>query len=240
MQAIGPHAQKTISSAKDMMALLRDLLLFIIALLLLFFPGVFNNILIRAGFEEGEIVGLKWKKSYAQNDQALKEARVVINDLRDQLTITNKSLDSLKAQMTDPKLLSTVENLQARNNEIGSTSGKRLASVSKVIEMSAPLVENAQRSVAPESDWGVVYAGDANLQGAAYEVTTIAKKFNLPGAAIYFRQGSYRSVAVTDSRQEAEEILTRAKKRRGDAYIVSMSGWCPNAEEKEGYLKCRQ
>ena len=46
---------------KDLFALLRDFSLFLLAALLLLFPAQLNDILMRAGFEEGSVVGFKWK-----------------------------------------------------------------------------------------------------------------------------------------------------------------------------------
>lgn len=46
-----------IALGKDLVALLRDGALFLLAVLLIAFPTQFNTILVNAGFEEGRIVG---------------------------------------------------------------------------------------------------------------------------------------------------------------------------------------
>jgi hypothetical protein len=71
-------------------------------------------------------------------------------------------------------------------------------------------------------------SGDSSLEGAKYEIGDIARMYGLPDATIFRRQGAYRSVALVEERAVAEDILTKARKRRGDAYIVRMSTWCPN------------
>jgi hypothetical protein len=69
-------------------------------------------------------------------------------------------------------------------------------------------------------------------------VQTIAPKFGIKNAQLYFRDGSFRSVAVLDSRAEAEQVLVNARQRRSDAYVVNMSSWCPVYLERSGYREC--
>jgi hypothetical protein len=57
-------ASKLVALGKDLVALLRDLVLFVLALLLLFFPATLNNVLTNAGFEEGSFVGLSGSQSF--------------------------------------------------------------------------------------------------------------------------------------------------------------------------------
>ena len=91
---------------------------------------------------------------------------------------------------------------------------------------------------APAGTWGVVWSGDANLDGARYEVTTISQKLGLPNPAIYHRDGSFRSVSVVSEKQQAEALLTKARMRRADAFVTNLTSWCQGAELKSGYLEC--
>jgi hypothetical protein len=50
-----------VSLGKDAVALFRDGSLLILAVLLVVFPRKFNRILVDAGFEEGSVVGFRWK-----------------------------------------------------------------------------------------------------------------------------------------------------------------------------------
>ena len=45
-------------------------------------------------------------------------------------------------------------------------------------------------------------------------------------------------MSIVNTRDEAVIVLARAKHRREDAYIVPMSSWCPNADNKNGFLEC--
>src|SRR5947207_6195399 len=53
--------ERTVAVSKDIIVVLRDATLLGLAGLLLVFPARFNDLLVSAGFEEGSIVGFKWK-----------------------------------------------------------------------------------------------------------------------------------------------------------------------------------
>jgi hypothetical protein len=81
-------------------------------------------------------------------------------------------------------------------------------------------------------EWGVVFGGDTALDAARHEIEVTAPKLEIPNASIYLREGSYRSVSVVEDRSQAEQVLSKAKTRRADSYIVNMSTWCPRTNEK--------
>lgn len=231
-------APDLIAAGKDLVALLRDLALFLLAALLLLFPSKLNTLLTSAGFEEGSLVGFKWKAKLVDSDTALKEARATITDLQTQLDKTSKALGEAHARLNDPALKDQLDKLQEENRQVNASSSKVEASVASTIATNAQLVEKAQTATGSGSAWGVVYSGDSSLADARYEVDVIAPKLGIPNASIYLRQGSYRSVSVLDDRRQAEQVLPKAKQRRPDAYLVNMSTWCPAANGKEGYKEC--
>lgn len=231
-------APDLIGLAKDLVSLLRDLALFLLAALLLLFPSKLNTLLTSAGFEEGSLVGFKWKAKLVDSDSALKEARATITDLKTQLDKTSQALGEAETRLNDPAFKDQLAKLQEENRQVNASSSKVQASVASTIATNAQLVEKAQTATGSSHTWGVVYSGDASLADAQYEVNVIAPKLGIPNVSIYFREGSYRSVSVLDDRTQAEQVLPKAKQRRADAYLVNMSTWCPAANEKEGFKEC--
>ncbi|HMI06049.1 MAG TPA: hypothetical protein VK528_00780 [Flavobacterium sp.] len=229
-----------IAKGKDLVAMLRDLFLLVILLLLLIFPGRLNSVFIQAGFEEGTIVGMKWKKGITNANIQVNEAKLTIVNLTKKLDSVTLMLEEAKKTVSDPVLIKKITQIGESSKELQSASFKTQASLRNMIEGNAALVRNAQIAVNENSSWGVVYGGDTTPKTAGYEVTTIAKKLDIPNPKIYFRQGSYRSVSVVPDRKEAEQVLRRTKKRRPDAYIVPMATWCPEPTKANGYLKCDQ
>ena len=228
-----------IASGKDLVALLRDSALFILALLLLVFPASFNTLLTKAGFEEGSLVGFKWKSKLVESDAALKEARAAITDLKGQLDKTSQALADAQTKLNEPDLKEKLAKLQEENKQLNASSSKVESSVSNTIAANAQLVEKAQTSVSNSGTWGVIFSGDATIEDAKYEAQTVAPKYGIPNATIFLdKNGSYRCVSVAESRSQAEQVLPKAKQRRSDAYIVNMSNWCPSSTDKGEYREC--
>ena len=226
-----------IEVAKDLFALLRDIALAVLAVLLLAFPTTFNDRLTQAGFEEGSFAGLKWKAKLIESDTGLKEARVQITNLSDRLKLTSEKLGEAEAKLNDPKFKAEVAKLEQDTKSVSAAAEKVTTNVSNIISSNASLVERAQST--NESKWGVIYSGDTKLDLAVYEIEMIAPKLGIPNAVILMdKNGSYRSVSIVDSNEEARQVLVKAKQRRQDAYIVRLSNWCPNRIQKDGYQLC--
>ena len=231
-------ASSLVGLGKDVVALLRDSALCFLALLLLVFPTTFNTMLSNAGFEEGSFVGFKWKPKLLQSDAALKDAQAIITDLREQNDKISKALADAQTKLNDPALKEQLTKIVEENKQLTAASSKVEDSVASSIALNAALVDKVQTAAGTNNKWGVVFSGDATIDAAKYEVGVIAPKLGIPNASIFFRQGSYRAVAVVDSKAEAERVLSKARGRRADAYIVSMSTWCPSNTEKSDYRQC--
>lgn len=229
-----------VAIGKDLVALLRDAMLLLLAVLLIGWPGTINGILTEAGFEEGSFAGLKWKAKLEQSDETLVKAQSVIADLKEQNDQLNQALSAAKSQLSDGAAKANITRLEQLNTQVVASSSSAQASVEAAIAANAPLVQKIQAAAGTSTTWGVVYGGDRDIAAARYEVQTIARKLDLGGAAIYYRQGSYRSVATATDRVQAEQLLDRAKQRRQDAYIVNLSTWCKNPVEKDGYTACTE
>jgi len=223
---------------KDTVTFLRDLALFVLAFLLIALPTTFNTILSNAGFEEGSFVGFKWKPKLLKADAALIQAQATIAELKEQNDKMSKALGEAQTKLTDPVLKEQIAKLEEKNKQLIVTSSKVEDSVASTIESNAPLIEQVQNTSDTKAKWGIVFSGDPTLDAAKYEVEVIAPKLKIPNSSIYYRQGSYRSVSVVASRTEAQQVLPNAKQRRSDAYIVNMTNWCSNSNDKGAYKEC--
>ena len=125
------------------------------------------------------------------------------------------------------------------NTTTGADKARAVKATSDVAQ-SYEQALTAVDAVSPEgATWGVVFGGDATLDAARYEVDVAARKHGIPNAAIYLRNGSYRSVAVGSAdRSAAQDILRLARQRRAGAYIVNLKTWCPQTAARDGYTEC--
>lgn len=81
-----------VENAKGIVSIVRDGLITLILILLLFVPATVNRSLIAAGFTEGDIGGFKWKAAVEDNTEKLNVAAQTIDTLQDQLGKTQTAL----------------------------------------------------------------------------------------------------------------------------------------------------
>ena len=141
---------RTLSRGKDSVALIRDALLLMLGMLLLLFPSTFNNVLTKAGFEEGSFAGLKWKAKLVETTDQLSKAEGAVKDLQKQLDKTTRLLNSAQAQIPDDRLRRSIAVLNEENNQVKVESSKVQASVASTIRANALLVEKARASIGAE------------------------------------------------------------------------------------------
>ena len=138
----------SVSVGKDLVSLLRDGAIFILALLLIVFPMQFNSILVNAGFEEGSLVGFKWKSKLVETDKALKDAQATISNLQAKNDELVKALEDTNAKLKDPSLMKRAEKLQDENSRLKDATLQVQTTVSNAIESNIPLVAKALSSTA--------------------------------------------------------------------------------------------
>jgi len=136
----------SVGVGKDFVSLLRDGALLFLAVLLVVFPGRLNSILVDAGFEEGSIVGFKWKSKLIDSNRALEEAQATISTLQSKNDELLKALTEANAKANDPKLLERLAKLETENRNVKNTTEKVQTVVSQTIESNTPLVEKALSS----------------------------------------------------------------------------------------------
>ena len=127
---------------KDLFALLRDLSIFVLGLLLLVFPSTLNKALTDAGFEEGSIVGLKWKRGFVETNDKLKVAEEALAKLQVQNDTLSRALTAL-AQVTDGEAKTTLSNIQAQSQRVSEGAKQVQISVNETLEKNEALAEKA-------------------------------------------------------------------------------------------------
>jgi len=227
---------RAIGMGKDLITLLRDASLLVLAGLLILFPATFNRMLVDAGFKEGSIAGFKWEAKVLQADDALKNAQETITGLRAQLDKTTMALEEVRTA-GDQAAATEIRKLTEENRKSAAASLRVTEAVRSTIAATAPLVERAQSSLGSEGGWGVVFGSDISIEAARDEIARASKRGIQP-AKIYYRNGYFASIAVVDSRDQAQEYLSRAKEFRPDAYITPMDRWCRNPQAREGFTEC--
>lgn len=106
---------KSVATAKDGLAVFRELLIVLVLMLLLLFPGVINNRLQGAGFVEADLAGLKWK-SAQQAVQKTGEVQQQVAEAKQNTEDSIKKVDELASKVSNPEVKKELETIKTTLN----------------------------------------------------------------------------------------------------------------------------
>jgi hypothetical protein len=233
--------QRRVSVGKDVLSLLRDTTLVLLFLLLLVAPSFVGERLNQAGFEEGSVLGFKWKKkaetfgnSTRELEQSLLDAKRQLNEQANVLTLNQRVIADLTRRLgTEPANVTAVTE---KNREALARTAAVSAATTRTLRRNEDAVDQA-RALAGDAKWAVVMGGDQKLAEARYEVAQ-ARRSGIADATLYLRQGWDRTVVPAASNSEAEQFRSLGRDRHPDAYIVDLTKWCPQANREGEITKC--
>ncbi len=228
------------SLIKDILASLKDMGIIVFVILIIFFRDSVVDFVKNHDIKLGNInaFGIDIAIESLQQDKQLVNAQATIADLKTQNSNLENTLNEAKAQISDVVLRGKIATLEKINAQVIPAASKVQDSLQTTIAANSALVQQLQTATNITPTWAVVFGGDSTLDAARYEIETAARKLGITNAAIYYRQGSYRSVVITSDRSQANQFLAKLKQSKGDAYIVNMSTWCPQTKEGAGYYEC--
>ena len=147
----GPKAKwitaERIDAARQIMALVRDASILLLALFFLLLPRTFNRILTDAGFDRGSFMGMEWRNQLQQSNAALADADQAISDVQVRTASMATSLKKLEENATDPEQKQKITALAKENTKLAETTTNMQATVAQALQANAPLV--AQLDVVP-------------------------------------------------------------------------------------------
>jgi hypothetical protein len=165
-------------------------------------------------------------KKIEATQQDLKDSRLVIANLGEKLE---------EAQRHAPAELARDLEMAA---QVAQSTSQQLGDA---LEKVSPLAKKAAVVTGPATgEWAVIFGGDATLDGARWEVERAAEKLepDRERLAIFLRDGSYRSVARYDTKEEATDALERFKKLRASAYVIPLGQWCGKRTRDGDVFRC--
>ena len=169
-------------------------------------------------------------------NRLIKKANVLIERLDGQNKELVGTVTQIENRVDDPALKNKVADIRKASTVLSQDTTAIQNSVQQTIVNNAALL--AKSAPAFDEKYVVVFGGDAKLEDAKYEAETAAPKLGIPNATINLKRGFYRAVVITNSRSEADAILSKVSARRSDAYVVRLSTWCPNVIARNGYSEC--
>ena len=137
-----------VATGKDLLALARDMLIFGLVLMLLFFPTALKSRLVAAGIREGEFMGMKWTaEDVIKTDSALGVAQATIASLAEQLRESNTLLARARTELAGTGLSAQIAQQVESNKDSISVGVRKGGAVLFRIAVNQPKVEEARRIV---------------------------------------------------------------------------------------------
>jgi hypothetical protein len=225
---------KFFKNSSDSLALLRQAVILIILLILIFYPSSITNTLKgiglafeEAGFTEITVVGIKTDLKALR--QKVQDTKLNTGETQKILTKVLQSLEKIQQPNEDVK--KAIQEIAIAKNALESIK-KELGDAIYPAASSPDIPDNLPSDI---MRWVVVVGADRTPKEADYEVRkAIGKGFN--DAKIIYRDDAYkwyRTVIPFATEQEANEVLSKIKKFQNDAFIRDLNKWCERLEPKE-------
>lgn len=132
---------------KNLVAALRDTLLFILFLLLLFSPSTVNDRLIAAGFTKGNIAGMEWEGQLKKSAEQTKTVGEAVSKADDNYQVLIERLAELEKLAKDPALKKSLTSLGADAKE----SKGELVIADQAVKRSLSTQQEIAAQIAPSS-----------------------------------------------------------------------------------------
>ena len=161
---------------KDLVAILRDTVIFLIFMLLLFAPGIINERLTAAGFTKGNIAGFEWQAQIKSAAETTKTAGQTIEQATENYDQLIERINELEKQVNDPGVQRELNAI----NSVAKDSRSELASADQAIKRSLVVQQQLTTQFAPQllEETGWIYVGKISEDKSSWlpgSPTTITK-----------------------------------------------------------------
>lgn len=230
-------------TGKNVLALLRDSVLVALFGMLVISPAFIGERLALAGFEEGEMMGFKWKNKAETYGAAANELKVkleeavrTINRQKKQLTAATDELNKVKSSLNDPAQIASLEETVSKNVSVQQRASASKSRAVRTLTRTQPTLADAKSSVLGGVTEAIVLGSDRSLEAAKHEANKAAN-LGFPSVGIYLRKGVYATLSLPET--GADKYLAVAKRHmRSDSYKIDFTRFCPSTEVEEGFTRC--
>lgn len=151
---------------KDVVSALRDSVLFLLFLLLLFAPATIKERLVSAGFTKGSIVGLEWEAQVKSVADQTKSVGQSVEQANEGYVKLIERLNEVEKKITDPSIKSEVKSI----GSVAEASRGELASAGQTIKHSLAVQQQVIAEISPSSvaNTGWIFIGKVTEDKAAW------------------------------------------------------------------------
>ena len=226
--------QQNLSTARSVLALVRESSIIIVILVILFWPDMLQNVLKKAGFRELDLGFLKWQKEIEAAQQEVQDANQILAQVQKEIGETKESIEVIKnTPDLNPVTKENITNLSSKLEKSYNATTVARGNLQQNIAAQDKFINEYQKVIPLENGpWAILVGADKDEEAARYELNQFRRQ-RFRDVRIYIKSGWYRTVIVFEERSEAETQLKRIKERAESAYIINLSTWCPTSVEKE-------
>ena len=236
-----------INNLKSLATLAREVIIVLVIIFILFWPGNFKKIMEQAGFKQFDFGFGTWESELVESTARLQDANQVMEQYQNELEDIKNSVAALtESPNLDEETKAEVVKI---NNQIEKTwDASKMARVNiedNIAQQTNLLKEIRQEQSrpppAPSGQWAIVAGADREINAAEFEANKLHEQ-GYQTVQLWLREGWYRTVIVFDSKEIAERNLKKLKREfRKSAFITNLDEWCPNPIEIEENLifECR-
>lgn len=239
MNTIKNTLTEAINNLKSLAVLARELIIILVIIFILFWPGNFKKIMEQAGFKQFDFGFGTWESELVESTARLQDANQVMEQYQNELEEIKNSVATLtESPNLDEETKAEVVKI---NDQIEKTwDASKMARVNiedNIAQQTSILKEIRQEQSLPPPNppgrWAIVAGADRDINAAKFE----AKRLNEQGyknIQLWLREEWYRTVIVFDNKEIAERNLKKLKRGfRESAFITNLNDWCPNPIEIE-------
>jgi hypothetical protein len=221
-----PPTPGYVATAKDALAVLREALLVLGFLMLLFLPERFNGLLDRAGFTKGSLLGFEWQKVIKESTDQAKGAGDAISQVEGRLKEFDDRLQALAGQSTDARVKTEIaalsKDVQASLQETARADRAAKSSVltqQQLIAQVAPAALDATgwmylgRASGPRGPW---------LAGSPETIEAVPPDALKPGARLRARDDVYLRAEAGPGQQHADGRVLSVVPRGREVEVVAV------------------
>jgi len=231
-----------VNNLKSLATLAREIIIVLVIIFILFWPGNFKIIMEQAGFKQFDFGFGTWESELVESTARLEDANQVMEQYQQELEDIKNSISILtESPNLDNETKAEVVKINDQIEKTWDASKMARMNIEDNIAQQNQILKEIrqEQSLPPPSltgQWAVVAGADRDVDAALFEVNKL-KEQGYQIVQLWLRDGWYRTVIVFENREAAENNLRKLKQVfRESAFITNLNEWCPEPIEIEDGL----
>ena len=236
-----------VNNLKSLATLTREVIIVLVIIFILFWPGNFKKIMEQAGFKQFDFGFGTWESELVASTARLADANQMMEQYQQELVAIKNSVTTLtESPNLDEETKAEVIKINDRIEKTYEASYSARENIEDNITQQNQFIKEIRQEQSlppppPSGQWAIVAGADRDVDAAMYEINRLREE-GYRTVQLWLRDGWYRTVIIFENRETAENNLKKLKRAfRESAFITNLNEWCPEPIEIEDGLifECR-